>query len=144
MTLKKTTLIIEDIERKLSKSLSRLEKSYSKILKLPMINETTSDDDLETWDSFATRFARVSDLFLAKYLRAKVYNTDPAFQGTFLDILNYSLKEKWISDKERWFAIRELRNKQAHEYNEESLAGFYQALINEVPFIVDQLKAILT
>ena len=60
-------------ERYLFKALSHLEKSYLKAIRLPTLLEKCSDDDLETWESFTSRFARVVDLYLTKLLRLQIY-----------------------------------------------------------------------
>jgi hypothetical protein len=48
----------------LQKALGHLEKSYLKAQNLPTSLEACTDDQLETWESFTSRFARVVGLFL--------------------------------------------------------------------------------
>jgi hypothetical protein len=140
MNLKNIDPIILELETKLLKSILRLQKSFQKTAKLKPINDDSSDEDLEAWDSFAARFSRTTDIFLAKYLRARLYKLDPAFKGPLVDILNFATQNKLISLPEKWLAIRELQNKEAHEYTEESLQQFFETISAEIPFIIKEIE----
>jgi hypothetical protein len=89
------------------------------------------EEDLETWESFAARFCRVSDIFLTKYIRTYVLSQDPGFSGSFRDFLNQAEKLSLIENVDTWMAIRELRNITAHDYTDKDLAVFFQRLQQE-------------
>ena len=57
-----------------------------------------NDVQLETWESFVSRFARVADIFLSKYLRAYVLREDPGFRGSMLDYINEGEKLGLLDD----------------------------------------------
>jgi hypothetical protein len=120
--------ILNEQRRQLQKALGHLAYSYAKIQKFSLDTEELDDETLETWESFAARFARVSDIFLARYLRTYILNSDPGFRGSFRDFVNQAEKLGLIDDTTIWFEIRELRNISAHEYNEDNLTQFYQQL----------------
>ncbi|MCH9644804.1 MAG: hypothetical protein K0U23_08125, partial [Gammaproteobacteria bacterium] len=84
--------------RKLCKALDHLEYSYKKILKLPVDANKLDDEMLETWESFAARFSRVTDIFLTKYLRSYVLVNDPGFRGSLRDYVNQAEKTGLIDD----------------------------------------------
>lgn len=91
-----------------------------------------TDEELGAYDEFMSRFARVTDIFLSQLLRTMLRKQDPAFRGTFLDSLNAAEKFGIIDSAEEWYKIRELRNRQAHEYEEEDLLGLYQEVLKQV------------
>jgi hypothetical protein len=120
--------ILREQETKLAKALSHLNYTYKKIQKLSDDCKQLDEDELETWESFASRFGRASDIFLMRYLRTRVLIEDPGFVGTLRDFLKKAEKMNLIDDAEKWLAIRELRNLAAHEYVEEGLTRFYRQL----------------
>ncbi len=121
---------------KLLKAIRHLEYSYNKVISLPVEPSQLDEETLETWESFAARFCRVADVFLAKYLRAFVLLQDPGFNGSFRDFVNQAEKLNLLDNTEDWMAIRELRNISAHEYTDKDLAGFFQKLRAEAPHLI--------
>jgi hypothetical protein len=134
---------LQEQRNKLLKAIEHLDYSYKKIIKLPIDPSTLDEEELETWESFAARFCRVTDLFLTKYLRAFVLLEDPAFNGSFRDFLNQGEKLALLDQTEIWMAIRELRNITAHEYTEKDLAIFFTRLRDEAPRLI-ALKGMLS
>lgn len=118
------------------KALGHLEYSLAKVQALPTDAALLQEDALETWESFAVRFARVVDLFLMRYLRGRLLHEDPGFSGTLRDSLNQGEKLGLIDDARAWLTLRELRNISAHEYSEQDLGGLYSRLRSEAPRLV--------
>lgn len=118
-------------KRKLLKALEHLDYSYKKVLTLPEQVEKLDEESLETWESFAARFSRVVDIFLARYLRTRILIEDPGFSGTLRDYINQAEKLNLLNDAEEWLAIRELRNISAHDYSEKDLSIFFGRLKQE-------------
>ena len=131
------------LARKLKKALGHFEFSLAKVRNLSTDVETLSEEELEIWESFSARFSRLSDIFLSRWVRVNVLAADPAFRGTFKDFLNHAEKQNVVSDATRWFAIRELRNKSAHDYDDEEIASFFSTLIIESDFIANEVKRAL-
>lgn len=129
-------------KRKLQKALQHLSYSYAKVQKLPTTIESLSDENLETWESFAARFSRVSDLFLTQYLRSLILADDPGFSGTLRDFVNQGEKLGIIDSAQEWMSIRELRNITAHEYSEEDLAAFFVKLREKCPKLLKLLSTL--
>ena len=118
------------------KSQKHLQYSFQKVQKLPLIHENSSEEELESWESFASRFARSSDLFISKVLRRLILTKDPAFRGSVIDLLNNAEKFSWIETAIEWRRIRELRNIAAHEYASDDLQRMYKELVHLCPHIL--------
>ncbi len=106
------------------KALKHLEYSYKKSLNLPMIENEMNEETLETWESFSSRFARVVDLFTTKYLKSCVLLNDPAFDGSYRDLLDAAEKMKLIQSSDFFMKMREIRNIHSHDYREDKLILF--------------------
>ena len=107
------------------------------IKKLPMDVTQLDEENLETWESFAARFARVVDIFLTRFVRAYVLTNDPGFEGTLRDFVNQGEKLGIIDDAHAWMGIRELRNITSHDYSEEDLTQFFARLKTEAPRLLN-------
>jgi len=123
-------------QQKLKKALAHLAYSYKKVTKLSPEVEKLDEEMLETWESFAARFARVCDIFLSRYLRTLVLIEDPGFSGTLRDFLNLAEKMGIISSTKDWLALRELRNITAHEYSDKDMGAFFLTLRQSCPHLL--------
>ena len=74
-------LVLDQFKAELLGALQHLKYSYGKVLKMSTDLTALSSEDLESWEGFASRWARVSDIFIAKIMRARVLLGDPAFRG---------------------------------------------------------------
>jgi hypothetical protein len=122
---------------KIVKSLKYLEYSYNRTLKMPTNPATMTDPELEAWDGFAARFARSSDIFLSKYIRAYILKDDPAFDGGFRDQVGRAEKLGLLHDVNIWMEIRELRNATVHEYSDQDLDQIFQKFRRFTPLILE-------
>lgn len=125
---------------KLVKSLKYLEFTFVRVQKLPGDPAKLTNVQFEIWDGFATRFARSSDIFLSKYLKAAVQEDDPTFDGSFRDFLNRGEKLGLIDKPEKWFEIRGLRNVVVHEYSDEDLKIIFKKLLKYTPMVLGLRK----
>ncbi len=125
--------ILQETSGKLLKAIDHLEYSFNKVQKLTDDLRDMDDEMMETWESFSSRFSRVSDIFIMQYVRTKVAIEEPGFKGTTRDYLNKAEKLGLINDVATWVVIRELRNVAAHEYNDEDLSAFYRRLKSLCP-----------
>ncbi|MBB71249.1 MAG: hypothetical protein CMF50_02475 [Legionellales bacterium] len=135
-------VLLKETSRKLSKALEHLDYSYNKISNLPDQLSDMDDEIMETWESYSSRFARVSDIFVTQFLRTKIALEEPGFKGTTRDYLNKAEKLGLITDANEWAMIRELRNAAAHEYNDEDLTAFYQKLKSLCPTLLS-IKSVI-
>jgi hypothetical protein len=80
---------------------------------------------------------------MAKYLRSIAEKDDPAFRGSLRDWVNYAEKKGLIKSANQWLAIRELRNKIAHEYAAKDLANIFKQVLENAQTVLDLRKIIL-
>jgi hypothetical protein len=128
--------LVEIFKIKVGKSLNHLRYSFAKIQTLSTDPKLLHEDQLETWESFASRFARASDLFTTKLLRALILADDPGFTGSFRDILDRSEKLGLICSADEWMKIRALRNVSVHEYSDTDLSLIFAQLRELTPTIL--------
>lgn len=120
----------------LKKARNHLAYSFNKVQKIAL-NRELKEEELESLESFSSRFARFSDMLISKHLRLLALEKDPAFRGSVIDLLNQAEKFGWIDSAETWKRIRQLRNVAAHEYEAEDYKKLYQELISLTPRLLD-------
>ncbi len=125
----------EKIRSDLRSALGHFKYSYAKVGRIDFTADW-SEETLETLESFSSRFARLSDLFISRFLRLKVQQSDPAFRGSLIDSLNLSEKLGLVNSARDWIRIRELRNIAAHEYTAEDYRKLYQELLKLSPHLL--------
>ncbi len=137
---KKRTELIAVYRAELGEGLSTLQHSWNKLQfqQIPDL-EVKNLDQLEPWEALTSRFARVTDIFVSKYLRLMVLDMDPAFRGETRDVLDKAEKTALISSADEWMKIRELRNKIAHEYSKHDLSTTLTAVLQYTPFVLTEL-----
>jgi hypothetical protein len=101
------------------------------------LGSTVYEHDLAEWECLTARFSRVAEIFLQRYLRTWVLIRDPGFEGSFRDYLNASEKYGLINDAAPWLAVREMRNKMAHEYEDERLALLFSEVRTRTPLLIE-------
>ncbi len=119
----------------LSKAKGHLEYSYKKVSKLSFSKEW-DEEELETLESFSSRFARFSDLVISRYFRILAREKDPGFNGPVIDLLNLAEKFSWIKSQKTWMRIREIRNIAAHEYTAEDYKKLYKEVFDLTPDVL--------
>ena len=124
----KLSSLQQKYKEQLLKALKHLDYSYKKSLSLSMLESEMDEETLETWEGFSSRFARVVDLFITKYLKVSILLHDPAFDGSFRDLLDYAEKIKLIESADFYMKMREIRNIHAHDYREDKLILFLSDL----------------
>ncbi len=87
--------------------MSPLKHSFEKLHQKSIIEVSEKNlDALEPWEALTARFARVTDIFMSKYLRLKILDLDPAFRGEIRDLLDKAEKSSFISNSDEWMKIR--------------------------------------
>ncbi len=146
MTLEDLQKSISSDKIKVKKALDRLRYSSNKLDKLGRdikAEDLENLEILEVWESFTSRFSRLSDIVSKKLIRSLVLKGDPSFRGSLIDFLNNAEKLGYISNTNRWWAIRSLRNKEAHEYTDEDLINFFKSIRNEAEFLISETENLL-
>jgi len=131
------------MKSQLIRALRHLKYSADKTRTLGTDPNTLSETDFEAWEGLLSRFARVIDIFSAKYLRTLLREVEPGFRGTTLDLLNHSEKNGWITKASLWTELKELRNRQAHEYEDEELESLFKAVSAKSPELIAEVERAL-
>ncbi len=135
--------LLKKSKEELLKSIKHLEYSFNKTHQILLNKETIEDEEiLESLEGLSSRFARTSDLFIAKFLKTYVQMKEPGFRGTLIDYLNAAEKMGLIESASEWSEIRELRNTSAHEYETGNLIPLFDKILKYTPKLI-QLKATL-
>ena len=112
----------------LENSVATFVASYEKCKKIGLKKEYNFGE-LESFDSFSSKFARTSDIFTQKVLKTIFFilreNTI-----TFIDRANLAEKLCLITSADDLIEIRDLRNLIAHEYIPENIINLYQDIFN--------------
>lgn len=103
----------------LEKSLLSLKLSLEKSKGIGTKKEY-SFEEMETFDSFTSKFGRTSDLYTQKILRTIWMLLHEAFLP-FIDMLNKAEKLSIIQSADTLLEIRDLRNQITHEYIPEAI-----------------------
>jgi len=143
MTLTDIQKQIDATMEHVQKVLLYLEFSLKKIDAIPENFDVNDYDLLEVYESFTSRFARLSDIVATKLLRSLVLKDDPSFRGGFMDLLNQAEKLKLISDARTWWVVRSLRSKEAHDYTDDCLKMYFKSIKIHARFILDETKILL-
>lgn len=120
------------IREDLRGALGHFKYSHRKVQQIDFAAEW-DEETLETLESFASRFVRLSDLFIARFVRLKVQQGDPGFRGSLVDSLNLAEKLGLLDSAREWTRIRELRNVAAHEYSADDFRQLYRELLRLSP-----------
>jgi hypothetical protein len=129
--------ILIELKSELHQALFYLDYSYNKIIKNNFrIDQSKDPEVLETFEALTARFARVTDIFISKYLRAIAEKDDPAFRGGLRDWVNYAEKKGIVSSSDEWMELRELRNKIAHEYAAKELNELFNQILLKTPIVL--------
>ncbi len=131
----------EDLKKLLRSELQLLEDasqvldySFTKCSKIG-IKPDYSPEELESFESLCSRFARLSDIMTQKIFRllAEIALEQP---GTVRDRINRA--EKWclIESAETFVDIRIVRNDIAHEYLPEALRDIFKKVLALTPALL--------
>jgi len=128
--------ILEELTEELQSCLHYLEHSYLKVNSKGLDLHTKDPESLEAWEALVSRFARTTDIFISKYLRAFAEKDDPGFRGSLVDTIYYAEKRSLIDEAKVWIEIRELRNRIAHEYAAVDLSIIFELVLKNTPQVL--------
>ena len=79
-----------------------------------------SDEQIEALDQFLFRFAKLQDTIGQRLFPCILeLQEEPVKNQSFLDVLNRLEQLTVIESKEQWLVLRNMRNKLAHEYEDD-------------------------
>jgi uncharacterized protein YutE (UPF0331/DUF86 family) len=115
----------------LEKAIGHLSYSYEKCREIDLHSDL-SEEQLETLEALAARFARAADIFTQKVIYSLLEWLQEDLQ-TFVDKMNFCEKIGIITAADDLIEIRALRNAIAHEYQQQNLIELYQKVLNSGP-----------
>lgn len=132
----------DDLLKLLSKELELLEDStailkhsYRNCKKIG-IQKSYVIEDLDQFEAFTSRFARMSDMLIQKVFRS-LDRIELEDDGTIRDRINRAEKKGLIESADIFIQIRILRNDIAHEYHIETLKDIYRKVLEMTPYLLD-------
>jgi hypothetical protein len=142
---KKKELLGKEFKKNLDNlrtSLKVLDFSYDKCLKIGIKNDY-SDEELESFESLTSRFARTADILTQKILTTLfiLLKEDPR---SFIDRANLAEKLGIIDNSSDLQDIRELRNEIAHEYSMRDITEIFDEVLKYTASLKDILESTLS
>ncbi len=117
-----------------------LKYSYGKCQKIG-IQEDYIIDDMDQFEAFTSRFARMSDMLIQKIFRLidKIELDD---EGTIRDRINRAEKKGLIESADIFIQIRIVRNDIAHEYHTENIKDIYKKVLELTPYLLNCVEKV--
>ncbi len=112
----------------LMRSLNSLKLSVEKVSNIGWKDEFTFED-MESFDSLTSKFARTSDILLQKIMRT-IWALLHEPTMPLIDVLNKAEKLGIILSSDQLIEIRDIRNQIAHEYLPEAIQELVPDVIN--------------
>jgi hypothetical protein len=128
--------LLRSTSQKIQKAFSAFEKSLSRVATMEADPECLTDDQLEHWEAYCSRFSRLQDMIVKRYFRLLAVSNDPAWSGSVRDLFNVMEKDRVIDSAASWMQLRELRNARAHEYEESELKHVHIKVRDAAPTIL--------
>lgn len=132
-------------KRDLDKMLDTVALVQASLRKLAPYDETRtySSDESEPYDALSDRFVRAVEVSL-KFFRSYERLQFAEESDTLRDRLNRMEKLKLITSVERWFNMREVRNRIVHDYIPGEIKLMYDEIMggfaDELAFCVEQAR----
>ena len=117
-----------------------LDYSYSNCKKIG-IKEEYSLHELDNFEAFTSRFARLSDILIQKLVRL-IDKIELEEKGTVRDIINNAEKKGLIDNADTFVQIRIVRNDITHEYDPDSVKEIFKKVMDLTPHLLESVKMI--
>ncbi|TWJ19308.1 hypothetical protein [Geobacter argillaceus] len=116
--------------------------SFNKCSAIGM-KEVYEPEELESFESFTGRFARLSDIVIQKIFRV-IDELDLDAQGTIRDRINRAEKKGLIVSSDVFVEIRMVRNDIAHEYLPEAIHDIFRKVLSLTPDLLAGVDRTIT
>jgi hypothetical protein len=103
------------------------------------IKDSYEPEELESFESFTGRFARLSDILIQKVFRL-LDELDLDTQGTIRDRINRAEKKELIASSDVFVEIRMVRNDIAHEYVPEAIHELFAKALSLTPQLLEGVE----
>ena len=133
-------LILQKELKLLADATDVLEYSFNKCSRIGL-KQNYQPEELESFESFTGRFARLSDILIQKIFRL-IDEIDLETQGTVRDRINRAEKKGLIKSSDTFVEIRMVRNDIAHEYLPEAIQEIFVKVLELTPAILDSVERV--
>lgn len=133
-------LILQKELKILGDAVDVLEYSFNKCSRIGL-KQAYQPEELESFESFTGRFARLSDILIQKIFRL-VDEIDLETQGTVRDRINRAEKKGLINSSDTFVEIRMVRNDIAHEYLPEAIQEIFVKVLELTPALLDSVERV--
>jgi hypothetical protein len=137
---KDLVLLLREELQLLDKAAEILKYSYGVCSEIG-IKEEYSFEELDKFESFTGRFARLSDLLIQKIFRL-IDDIDLESQGTIRDRINRAEKKELIKSADVFIEIRVVRNQVAHEYIQDEIQELFEKVLEYTPPLSDSVSRV--
>lgn len=103
------------------------------------IKESYEPEELESFESFTGRFARLSDILIQKVFRL-LDELELEAQGSIRDRINRAEKKELVASGDIFVEIRMIRNEIAHEYLPEAIQEIFVKVLSLAPHLLDSVE----
>lgn len=124
----------------LDKAADILKYSYGMCGKIG-IKDEYSYEELDKFESFSGRFARLSDLLIQKIFRL-IDDIELESPGTIRDRINRAEKKELIESADIFVEIRIVRNQVAHEYIQDEIQELFEKVLEYTPHLMDSVNRV--
>ncbi len=124
----------------LDKAAEILKYSYGMCGKIG-IKDEYSYEELDKFESFSGRFARLSDLLIQKIFRL-IDDIELESPGTIRDRINRAEKKELIESADIFVEIRIVRNQVAHEYIQDEIQELFEKVLEYTPHLMDSVNRV--
>ena len=135
--------IITDLEEELKylmKGLDTLTYSYTHCQKIG-IKESYSYEELDKWEAFTARYARLSDILTQKIFNSMMIVME-GYAGSLIDKAHFAEKNNLLSSAEEFTQLRLLRNFIAHEYTKQNTNEIFIKVFDNCPMLIDLIVSV--
>lgn len=141
MTDQMQLLLVKELKL-LNNAREVLQYSFNKCSAIGM-KEVYEPEELESFESFTGRFARLSDILIQKIFRL-VDELDLDAQGTIRDRINRAEKKGLIVSGDVFVEICMVRNDIAHEYLPEAIHDIFRKVLLLTPDLLAGVDRTIT
>lgn len=132
--MKEATEILKENIVNLKEALEWLERSYAICNELD--TQQLDAEGMDAFESFTSRFARVSDILFNKVFRS-IFYLEQGENASWLDVTLFMEKKAIIDDLNQARIIKETRNDIVHEYTASDLNELFDSVKEQATQVME-------
>ncbi len=135
--MSKELAILQELQIEISainKALVHLQQSFTNCTAIGL-QTTYTDSELEKWEAFTARYARLSDIVTQKVMNT-ILLIETGSTGSLVDKANFAEKMEWVLKAEDFRQLRFLGNYIAHEYLKQNTNDIFELVLTNYTALV--------